>query len=79
MEPIRLGILASIVGFGVSSTFLTQHINWPIYVQLGIAVALVRYVETRSESLANQAAGGQDSANGGLGLEPDDSSGFGRK
>lgn len=45
LEPIRLGLLAALAGFVVSSSFLTQHIGWPLYIQIAVAASLVRYVQ----------------------------------
>lgn len=39
------GVAASMVGFCVSGTFLTQGFTWPVYLQLALAVAGIRAVE----------------------------------
>lgn len=39
------GVVASIIGFCVSGTFLTQGFTWPVYLQLAIAVAGMRAIE----------------------------------
>lgn len=48
--PMQLGLAAGLAGFGVASTFLTQHFTWPLYIQMGIAVAIVRYVQLQVRS-----------------------------
>jgi len=36
-------IVAGLVGFCVSGTFLTQGFTWPVYIQLGFGAAMVHY------------------------------------
>lgn len=38
------GILASLVGFIVSATFLTMGFTWPVYILLALSTALGRYI-----------------------------------
>jgi len=57
LEPIRIGLLSSLAGFVAASTFLTQHIQWPIYIELALAAALYRYVQSKSRSPLGQASG----------------------
>ena len=45
-----MAIPAGVVGFIVSGTFLTQGFTWPIYLQLALAVAAMRYVLTNSQA-----------------------------
>jgi putative inorganic carbon (hco3(-)) transporter len=42
MRAVSLGLVASLAGFCVSGTFLTQGLNWPFYVMLGLTAALQR-------------------------------------
>lgn len=57
LEPIRIGLLSALAGFTAASTFLTQHIQWPIYIELALAAALVRYVTSKSTQAAGEACG----------------------
>ncbi|WP_421161171.1 O-antigen ligase family protein [Aeromonas dhakensis] len=38
------GVMASMVGFVISGSFLTQGFTWPIYLELSLAVAAIKYV-----------------------------------
>jgi putative inorganic carbon (HCO3(-)) transporter len=42
MRATSLALVASLVGFCVSGTFLTQGLNWPLYILLGLTVAMWR-------------------------------------
>lgn len=50
--PVQLGLIAGLAGFAVSGTFLTQHLTWSFYIQFGIAVAFVRYVNAQFDTSA---------------------------
>lgn len=50
LAPIRLGLTAGLAGFAVSGTFLTQHLTWALYIQIGIAIALSRHVNAQLKS-----------------------------
>ncbi|WP_421344146.1 O-antigen ligase family protein [Aeromonas veronii] len=39
------GVMASMVGFVISGSFLTQGFTWPIYLELALAVAAIKYVQ----------------------------------
>ncbi|WP_236095749.1 O-antigen ligase family protein [Aeromonas veronii] len=39
------GVIASMVGFVISGSFLTQGFTWPIYLELALAVAAIKYVQ----------------------------------
>jgi hypothetical protein len=41
-------IVAGLVGFCISGTFLTQGFTWPIYIQLALGTAIVRYAAALS-------------------------------
>ncbi len=57
LEPVRIALLAALAGFAAGSTFLTQHIQWPIYIELALAAALMRYVQSRSQPATTDLAG----------------------
>ncbi len=42
-------LVAGLVGFCVSGTFLTQGFTWPIYIQLAFGVAIVQYANSMKE------------------------------
>jgi probable O-glycosylation ligase (exosortase A-associated) len=48
MRATSLALVASLVGFCVSGTFLTQGLNWPFYILLGLTVAMRRERETEA-------------------------------
>jgi probable O-glycosylation ligase (exosortase A-associated) len=50
LEPVAEGILAGLVGFCVSGTFLTQGFTWPLYILLALTVALAHFVSRREIS-----------------------------
>ena len=39
------GVTASLCGFIISGSFLTQGFTWPVYIELSITVALLRYLQ----------------------------------
>ena len=41
--------MASMVGFVISGSFLTQGFTWPIYLELSLAVAAIKYVRQARE------------------------------
>ncbi|MFH7524135.1 O-antigen ligase family protein [Aeromonas sp. A5] len=43
------GVMASMVGFVISGSFLTQGFTWPIYLELSLAVAAIKYVRQARE------------------------------
>jgi probable O-glycosylation ligase (exosortase A-associated) len=45
MRATSLALVASITGFCVSGTFLTQGMNWPLYILLGLTVAMRHWRE----------------------------------
>ncbi|MGL6417731.1 O-antigen ligase family protein [Aeromonas allosaccharophila] len=50
------GVMASMVGFVISGSFLTQGFTWPIYLELALAVAAIKYVQqaaTESKATAD--------------------------
>lgn len=47
-RTLALAMLAGLAGFCVSGTFLTQGFTWPIYIKLGIVVALDRYANSHA-------------------------------
>ena len=47
LQTIAEGILAGLIGFSVSGTFLTQGFTWPLYILLALTVALAQYVLNR--------------------------------
>ncbi len=58
LEPVRIALLSALAGFAVASTFLTQHIQWPIYIEVALAAALIRYAQSRSQPAKTEHAGG---------------------
>ena len=46
------GILASLVGFTVSATFLTMGFTWPVYILLALSTALGRYTSNIQNELS---------------------------
>lgn len=46
------GVMASMVGFVISGSFLTQGFTWPIYLELSLAVATIKYVQQAREAAA---------------------------
>ncbi|MGY3961160.1 O-antigen ligase family protein [Aeromonas popoffii] len=46
------GVMASMVGFVISGSFLTQGFTWPIYLELALAVAAIKYVQQAREAAA---------------------------
>ncbi|MGL6625007.1 O-antigen ligase family protein [Aeromonas jandaei] len=46
------GVMASMAGFVVSGSFLTQGFTWPIYLELSLAVATIKYVQQAREVVA---------------------------
>ncbi|MCF3099831.1 oligosaccharide repeat unit polymerase, partial [Aeromonas australiensis] len=49
------GVMASMVGFVISGSFLTQGFTWPIYLELALAVAAIKYVQqAASEGQVNE-------------------------
>ncbi|MDB5572529.1 MAG: oligosaccharide repeat unit polymerase [Hyphomicrobiales bacterium] len=53
MRAMALALVAGLVGFCVSGTFLTQGFTWPIYIQVALVSALTRY---REDFLAERSA-----------------------
>ncbi len=47
------GILASLVGFAVSATFLTMGFTWPIYILLALSVGIGRYSSIYQSEIAH--------------------------
>lgn len=44
------GVMASMVGFVISGSFLTQGFTWPIYLELSLTVAAIKYVRQARET-----------------------------
>jgi hypothetical protein len=56
MRVVSLALFAGLVGFCVSGTFLTQGLNWPFYVLLGLTVAMRREREVEQSMQLGEAA-----------------------
>lgn len=54
LEPVRIALLSALAGFAAGSTFLTQHIQWPLYIEVALAAALIRYAQSRSRPALTQ-------------------------
>ena len=50
LNTVAEGILAGLVGFCVSGTFLTQGFTWPLYILLALTVALAHLVNQQEHS-----------------------------
>lgn len=59
MRAMALALVAGLVGFCVSGTFLTQGFTWPIYIQVALVSALTRY---REDFLAERSAQAAEAA-----------------
>jgi hypothetical protein len=44
MGPFSTALLAAFAGFCVAGSFLTHGFTWPLYILVGLAAALSRYV-----------------------------------
>jgi putative inorganic carbon (hco3(-)) transporter len=51
MRSTSLALVASLVGFCVSGTFLTQGLNWPFYILLGLTAAMRHERETEEAAM----------------------------
>lgn len=67
VRAVAIGTLAALTGFCVAGSFLTQGFTWPLYMLLGLTVALARWADveaTRDDAiptgLARPAAGGME-------------------
>lgn len=59
------GVMASMVGFVISGSFLTQGFTWPIYLELSLAVAAIKYVRQARETEMAMAETERDKPNKG--------------
>ncbi|MDX7694972.1 O-antigen ligase family protein [Aeromonas dhakensis] len=59
------GVMASMVGFVISGSFLTQGFTWPIYLELSLAVAAIKYVRQARETEMAMAETERDKSNKG--------------
>lgn len=59
------GVMASMVGFVISGSFLTQGFTWPIYLELSLAVAAIKYVRQARETEMAMAETKRDKPNKG--------------
>ena len=51
-RALASAIVAGLVGFCISGTFLTQGFTWPIYIQLALGTAMVHYTNALSRGKA---------------------------
>ncbi|PJG60142.1 O-antigen ligase family protein [Aeromonas cavernicola] len=50
------GVIASMMGFVISGSFLTQGFTWPIYLELALALAVIRYAQHASDDMSHPAS-----------------------